>query len=80
MYHVTVGNMINLSTLIFQDLIKVIMGNIKTILYGMHLSNIMIRVGYNVSMDPPLQRSKYTCFDKHTLDVCTMSWTSTIIM
>ena len=51
--------------LIFQDMIKVIKGSIKTILYGMHLSYIMIRAGCNVSVNPPLQRSKYTCFDKH---------------
>ena len=66
MYHVQVGNRINLSALIFQDLIKVIKGSIKTILYGMHLSYNMIRAGCNVSMDPPFQRFKYTCFDKHT--------------
>ena len=42
MYHVQVGNKINLPTLIFQDLIKVIRGSIKTILYGIHLCYIMI--------------------------------------
>ena len=54
-----------MSALIFQGLIKVIKGSIKTILYGMHLSYIMIRAGCNVSVNPPFQRSKYTCFDKH---------------
>ena len=66
MYHVQVGNRINLTALIFPDLTKVIRGSIKTISYGMHLSYIMVRAGYNLSADPPLQRSKYTCFDKHT--------------
>ena len=28
----------------------------------------MIRARYNVLADPPFQRSKYTCFDKHTFE------------
>ena len=66
MYYIQVGNRINLTALIFPDLTKVIRGSIKTISYGMHLSYIMVRAGCNLSADPPLQRSKYTSFDKHT--------------
>ena len=32
----------------------------------MHFSYMMIKARCNVSVDPPVQRSKYTCFDKHT--------------
>ena len=56
-----------MSTLIFQDLIKVVRGNIKTIPYGMHLSYFIRKVGCDVIVDPPLLQSKYTYFDKHTL-------------
>ena len=66
MYHDQVGNQINLSSLIFQDLIKVVRGNIKTIMYCMHLSYIIRGAGCNVEVDLPLQQSKYTSFDKHT--------------
>ena len=33
----------------------------------MHLSHIIRKEGCNVDVDPPLQQSKYTSFDKHTL-------------
>ena len=55
MHHVQAINKINLPTLIFQDLIKVIRGNIKTIPYDMHLSYLIRKAGCNVKVDPSLQ-------------------------
>ena len=66
MHHIQTNNKINLPTLIFQDLIKVVQGSIKTIPYGMHLSYLIRKVGCNVEVDLFLQQSKYTSFDKHT--------------
>ena len=66
MHHLQTGNKINLPTLIFQDLIKIIRDNIKTIPYGMNLSYLIKWKRCNVEVDPPLQQSKYTLFDKHT--------------
>ena len=54
MHQVQAGNKVNLQALIFQDLIKVIWGSIKTISYSMHISHIIRKVGCDVSMDPPL--------------------------
>ena len=67
MQHVQADNQINLPALIFQDLIKIVRGSIKIISYGIHLSHIIKKMGYNVDMDLPLLQSKYTSFDKHTL-------------
>ena len=66
MHHVKVGDQINLPSLIFQDLIKVVYGSIKTTPYGMHLSYIIMKARCNVTVNPPLQLSKYTSFDKYT--------------
>ena len=55
MHHLLADNKINLSALIFYDLIKVVWDNIKTISYGMHLSYLIRKVGCNVEVDPPLQ-------------------------
>ena len=67
MHYIQADNKINLPALIFQDLIKVVQGGIKTIPYGMHLSYLIRKVGCKVEVDLPLQQSKYTSFDKHTL-------------
>ena len=45
----------------------VIRDSIKIIPYNIHISHIIQRAGCDVSVDLPLQRSKYMCFDKHTL-------------
>ena len=66
MHHLQVGNKINLPTLIFQNMIKIVKGNIKTIPYGMHLSYLIRRKRCNIDVDPLLQQSKYTSFDKNT--------------
>ena len=55
MHHIQTNNKINLPTLIFQDLIKVVQGSIKTIPYGMHLSYLIRKVGCNVEVDLFLQ-------------------------
>ena len=67
MHQVQANIKINMIALIFQDLIKIVRGSIKTISYGMHLSHIIERAGCDVTIDPPLLQSKYTYFDKHTL-------------
>ena len=67
MYHIHVDNKINLPALIFQDLIKVVQGSIKTITYNMYLSYLIRRAGCNVLVVLSFQRSKYVSFDKHTL-------------
>ena len=66
MHYVQASNKINLPTLIFQDLIKVVQGSMKTIPYSMHINHIIRNVGCNVIVDPLLQMSKYTSFDKNT--------------
>ena len=40
--------------------------NIKTIPYGMYMSYLIRKTGYNVGVNPSLRQSKYTFFDKHT--------------
>ena len=69
MHHLQLENKINLPTLIYQDLVKTIKGNIKTIPYDMHLSYLIRKMGCNVDMDSPLHQSKYTTFDKHTFSL-----------
>ena len=59
------NNQINLLIMIFQDLIKVVRGSIKTIPHGMHLSHIIRRARCNIDVDHPLLQFKYISFDKH---------------
>ena len=67
MYRVQQLSVINLPTLIFQDLIKLVKGNVKTIPYVMHLSCFILRMRCNVSVDPPVAWSKFTSFNRHTI-------------
>ena len=66
LHHLQIENKINLLAQIFQDLIKIVRSNIKTLPYIMHLSYLIWKMGCNVDMNSSLHQSDYTSFDKHT--------------
>ena len=37
------------------------------IVRGMHLSYLILKIGYNVDIDPLIPQSKFTYFDKYTI-------------
>ena len=60
-------HVINLLTLIFWDLIKVVEGVTKTIPYDIHVSVLILKRGCDISINTLIALLKYTSFDKNII-------------
>ena len=80
MHHLQADNKINLLALIFQDLIKIVRGNIKIIPYGMRLSYLIRRMGSMLRLTRHFISPSIHHLQAYFWDVCNTSRMPKVIM